>query len=211
MERKNKFISIVAIGNFNPAILKPHFLSEKCGFKSESQPKGRTTPVVSEVVFDNITFLMDLERFQITERHPADFKETKTIKIMKKYLEVLSYTPVYTMGSNFNIEIINESEKIVQNLNDKNYLLEALKTEELIYSSKIKYSKESILCLSWELLKKGDNISQIAINLKKNIFTINYNTEIRDIYENNTKKNFFNENHDNINLEFEAFLKSLFL
>ena len=211
MEIKNNFISIIALGNFNPAILTPDFLWNNCKFITDQTPKGQTTPVVSNLEFDNISFLMELEKFQIMDKKPHTFKDTKIIKVMETYLDILSFTPIFVMGLNFNVELESASEKAISNLNDKDYLLKVLNAKELIYSSKTKYSKGSLIdYLSWELINSEESITRANINLKEKIFTLNYNVEIRDMKNDSRKIKYFSENLDSINNKFQNFLKNIF-
>jgi hypothetical protein len=105
MKTKNNFISIITLGNFNPAILTPSFLSEHCGYKaiSNSKPKGQTSPVASVIDFENITFLVELEKFQIMEKNLSNFKDNTIIDLALNYLQKLRFTPLFVMGINFNV------------------------------------------------------------------------------------------------------------
>jgi hypothetical protein len=211
MEKKNNFISIITLGNFNPAILTPKFLSEKCGFKNENKLKEETSPVVSSIDFDKISFLMDLERFQIVEKEISNFNETISIKLMNKYLDTLSFTPVYVMGLNLNIDVKTTPKKPVKNLNDKAYILKVLGAKELIYNSIIKYSENSVDYISWDIIKQNQAISRITVKKKEdNIFTINYNIEIRNIEKSRDNILFFEKDLNNINLKCQNFLESVF-
>lgn len=211
MEKKSNFVSAVALGNFNPAILTPSFLAEKCEFKSEVKPKGTISPITTVLDFGNINFLIDIERFQIREGQPKGFNKTKTIKLMIKYLEVLSYTPVSTMGLNFNVDITMNSKKIIEKLNDKNYLLKVLKAKQFIYTSKEIYLEKSTVNLLWELSKhETDKNILITVKLANNIFKINYNSEINNIMDDIDKRYYLDKNYDNIHEEFQSLIKSIF-
>ncbi|MBI3600937.1 MAG: hypothetical protein HY097_09915 [Nitrospinae bacterium] len=213
MEIKNNFISIITLGNFNPAILTPDFLWNNCKFTfiPNQTPKGQMSPIVSNLEFGNISFLMELEKFQIMEKEPHAFKDTKIINVMETYLNILAFTPIFVMGANFNVKIERANEKAISNLNNKDYLLTVFNTNEFIYSSKIKYSKNSIIdYLSWELINSEESITRVNINLKGNIFTLNYNVEIRDIMNEKRKISYFSENLDSINNKFQNALKEIF-
>lgn len=102
MKISANFQSAVIIGAFNPMILTPDFLKNACGFKSDHKPKGQTTPVASEIVFGNIHFLADLNKFQITVQGVNTFEEPFPWDLAVKYLSILQYTPLQMAGVNFN-------------------------------------------------------------------------------------------------------------
>ena len=210
MKKSNNFISIIALGNFNPSILKPSFLSEKCGFKTESTGKGQITPVVSQINYGNVSFLMNLEKFQIMEKKPGDFGKTEIVGLMNKYFDVLQHTPVHTMGLNLNVNIESGPNTPIENLNNKSYLLEILNAKELSYTSCIKYSKERTLDLSWELKIEEIPKRSIVILMEENAFAINYNVELRKIDSDRDKMYFINKNFDKISKEFQQFLKKIY-
>lgn len=211
MKKTNNFINIVALGNFNPAILTPLFLKEKCAFKNKSTPKGKTTSVATQINYDNISFLMGIERFEIKESNRSNFNETIIIKLMDKYLKVLGYTPVCVLGVNFNVEIENAQDKVISNLNDKKKLSKVLKTDELLYTLTTHYSKETITNVLWELKKIGTGEStNMVVHLKENIFSVNYNVEIGENGVNIDNKSYFDKNFDRINKEFHCFIKNIF-
>lgn len=210
MGKRNNFISIIALGNFNPAILTPSFLVEKCGFKVDGKPKGQTNPVVSSLEFDNITFLMELEKFQILEKNPSSFAESNIIKLMRNYLEVLSFTPVYVMGVNFNLDFEVAPKDVIERLVDKQKLLEIFNTEELLYNTKQVISKESTNFVSWDMTKKSTPIFRLTVKHKDGIFCANYNVEMRDIEADRKKMNYIDDNFSVIISEIEGFSGKLF-
>lgn len=105
MKIKNNYKSVVAIGGFNPSILTPGFLHQYCSFKSDYKPDGRTTPVLSEIKFGNIHFLMELNKFQILLQPIDNFEKDYPLSIILSYLNILEYTPLLILGVNFNYSI----------------------------------------------------------------------------------------------------------
>jgi hypothetical protein len=210
MGKKNNFVSIIALGNFNPAILTPPFLFEKCNFWSEATPKGQTTPVVSSLEFDNVHFIMELEKFQIMEKNPSDFSSTSIVKLMLNYLEVLAFTPVYVVGLNFNIDLETDPAKAIDKLNNKELILEVFDAREIVYDSKIIFSKASLNYISWDIIKKEDLIKRMTINFNKDIFKINYNIEKRDVESDRNKINEMNKILPALNSNFEKIIGEIF-
>lgn len=107
MDIKPNFKSVVVIGAFNPSILTPDFLRQRCGFDSKHDPEGRTTPVASEITFGNTRFLMELNKFQIVESEPSEFDALFPSDMAVNYLNVLEYTPLNLLGMNLNYSLYN--------------------------------------------------------------------------------------------------------
>lgn len=102
MITRANFKSVIVIGAFNPSILTPDFLVESCGFASEHEPEGRTTPVTAEITYGNTRFLTELNKLQIMVSSPQDFSLVFPIDMAIKYLHVLEYTPLNLIGINMN-------------------------------------------------------------------------------------------------------------
>jgi hypothetical protein len=102
MEFTANFKSLVLIGGFNPSILTPDFLEKYCGFTRPEKPEGQSTPVMAQIVFSDIMFLAELNRFQVVTRNLKDFRDRFPLDVMIKYLEVLRYTPLDMFGINLN-------------------------------------------------------------------------------------------------------------
>ena len=64
-----------------------------------------STPVMSNLVLENIEFTIDEARFQIRDTVISDWAGTKIFDITQKYFEVLPYTPLDVIGINFNVTI----------------------------------------------------------------------------------------------------------
>ena len=120
-EIRKDFISLVALGGQNPQILNVDFLKNNRIVSVDEPPfdklfkqekpftKFVSTPVVSNLVLGNIEFVIDSGRFQIRDNVVSEWTETRIFNIAKKYFEVLSYTPLKTVGFNFNVTITFES------------------------------------------------------------------------------------------------------
>ena len=83
MNVKNNFLSIIGLGNFNPSILTPKFLSEVCEFEFKEKPKGKITPVVTNIKYGNLQFIVELEKLQILERDVSNFCDSKIIGLCR--------------------------------------------------------------------------------------------------------------------------------
>lgn len=184
MEIKNNFISSITLGNFNPAILTPMFLSNACGFNLKDPPKGQTMPVVSNISFGDISFLVDLERMQIMHKSVQDFQSTPIIGFLKRYLEILPYTPVTISGINFNCDVIGfDFTNLKRIINSDRSIAKILKTNEYFVNSRYLYKSGKEKYLLWDLsLKAGENVFyKLTFYNKDNICTFNYNYEVHNL------------------------------
>lgn len=180
---ENNLISIVAIGSFNPEILKPKFLTEVCDLKFSEDVKFQSIPnMVSDIKCGNYKFLMDVTRFQISEENIKDFKDTKIFLIMYKYLKTLKYTPLVKLGYNFNVNITNGNalKKINKKINIKEWI-EFFKTSGISYTiTRVIENSESEIITSFKIKipKKDNNAINIYFKNMRDKFMANYNYEI---------------------------------
>jgi hypothetical protein len=186
---KNNFISVVSLGCFNPAILTPRFLKEKCRFETHLEPKGRTTPVASVLNYGSTSFVVDLERFQIKHSDVDDFLRSAIIPVMVKYLTVLEYTPVEAIGVNLNYDITDTDvatvRKMLQENSDK--LFQAMKLSEATTTYKQHRRGEGIRELvEFDIAGPIDEntVERLNILIKNNFLRMNYNHEIRNLEQN---------------------------
>ena len=105
MNIANDYKSVVIIGGFNPTILTPSFLRDCCGYSTDCEPVGQTTPVLSELRFGSSRFLMELNRFQISILEPSSFDGLFPLDLAMRYLDVLQYTPLSLIGLNLNFSL----------------------------------------------------------------------------------------------------------
>ena len=95
------FISFVALGRPNPQILNIDFLRNNRILPRENEPNNKNSeqeknvkkfvsvPGYANLVLENIEFIVDEGRFQITERSISEWNETKILQIAKRYFKVL--------------------------------------------------------------------------------------------------------------------------
>jgi len=122
MASQNKnFISFVALGGPNPQILNIDFLRNNKILEFDQEPfaslsvqeklvkKFLSVPGFANLVLENIEFIVDEGRFQISEKDLSEWTDTRIIEIAKKYFDVLPYTPLKLVGVNLNSTITFES------------------------------------------------------------------------------------------------------
>lgn len=176
---KANYKSVIAIGGFNPTILTPDFLRDYCSFRSDHEPLGRTTPILAEIVYGNIKFLAELNRFQIFLDEIEGFEGIFPIDTMIKYLEVLKYTPLTLFGINFNYQLSDINERIIRQALKNPFQLE--KTFGFIPSS--------VLLSATKPNGDGLSLSELTVthNLKpeiKNSVRISFSNKILTVNEN---------------------------
>jgi len=121
------FISLVAIGGLNPQILNVDFLKGNKIVPTDEPPFDKlfqqekpftsfiSTPIVSDLVLENIQFIVEVGRFQIRDMAISEWTETRVLDIAIKYFEVLPYTPLKIVGVNLNATITFGTPQETQN------------------------------------------------------------------------------------------------
>ena len=121
--QSKNFISFVALGGPNPQILNIDFLKsnrilplDQAPFASLSAQKKLVkkfvaVPGFTNLVLDNIEFIVDETRFQIREKEISNWGDTKILEIAEKYFDVLPYTPLKVVGLNLNSTITFDTPK----------------------------------------------------------------------------------------------------
>jgi len=188
MDVKNNFISVVSLGCFNPAILSPQFLKEKCGFESHSEPKGRTTPVVTGWDYGSVSFLLDLERFQIKHSDVTDFLNTAIVTMMLKYLAVLEYTPVDAVGLNLNYDLrtVNPGKFLNRLHQSQKELIQFMKLNESVITQRHRRRVKGAEQLIEMDVSGGINentLERLNATSHDSSVRINYNHEMRNLRE----------------------------
>ena len=145
------FISFVALGRPNPQILNIDFLRNNRILPRENEPNNKNSeqeknvkkfvsvPGYANLVLENIEFIVDEGRFQITERSISEWNETKILQIAKRYFKVLPYTPLKVIGVNLNSTISfknpEEAGRFQELLLPKDHLLAKIISVDTITSS----------------------------------------------------------------------------
>jgi len=184
MEIKNNFANVICLGHFNPSILTPNFIREVCKLELDGTPQGQTTPVVSNLQWGNILFLVEMERILVQETNIANFKDTKVIQYFERYLGILSHTPVFVCGLNLNVSLHDFDIGIIDNnLLNKDRMLRILKTDVVTIEKKEIIKKDSLEWQVYNFVYPSEDKTQFRLNLRKNqgIITFNFNYEISDL------------------------------
>lgn len=210
------FKSLVAIGSFNPSILSPEFLKEYCEFRSAHEPNGRNTPVITEIVFGDIQFLMELDKFQVMIKNIEGFDNDYPMDVVLKYFEVLEYTPIKLFGVNYNYTIKGvDTATISQIAETPNCIGEKFGFDPNWVAIKLVKQESDQLKANEIAIKhqfNSDIKNSIEILIKKDSLVINNNFEINNLQTDKSRiillKRHYQELH-NCNNKFVEVLKGL--
>jgi hypothetical protein len=212
MEIKNNFESIITLGSFNPAILTPEFLKENGIATFKTPPEGNASPIVSQLKFENITFFVELERFQILDNKIASFDKSPIVAWAFKYLDILKYTPVFVQGVNFNVNLTDfEENKNIQNIfkdpirEMPNYVD---KVNEYWVDVKTEIAEgeaqNQVINCKYDI---GNEISiSTNLNRKDKEILLNFNYEVQNIKSERKRLNIIIDNYQSIYEKFNLFI-----
>jgi len=210
---KNNFLSVICLGNFNPSILTPQFLSETFGIKFEKEPKFQLTPVLATVDCGDVLFLAELEKLQIVNKNLDDFRKTKIIDYFEQYLEVLKYTPIFVCGINLNTEVSVSGSAYLKNFKDKAKIFESLETNELTIDYKETISKdgrEDWISYNFEFVGKDNTVFRLNFRKKDVNVAVNFNFEVKDLETDRTRIKMISRNFEYLIQRNEKILNSFF-
>lgn len=211
------FISLVAIGNFNPAIVSPYFLNEVCklnlGESTDQSPPD--IPVHKRLGFQNLRLTVDMSRLMIMEPEIPDITETKLVKIFKAYYEKLPYTPLTAVGVNINCDLLPKIDTEIDSLQKQ--LFSPQSYLKFFGSKKIDVTQRS---LQTEIDKKWlssnyriENVRgltrQITVTVKQDSIILNYNYEAGQLDNQGEKLPLLLEEYREFCQEFLRFLEFL--
>lgn len=191
IDYKNDYINLVVLGNFNPSILTHDFLIKECRLDlgTELSSKNPSVPVISSLVYDNITFFADLGRLQIKEKNCREPKLSQIPIYLNTYLQKLPYTPITKCGANFSYNLTVENtrlENIEQWLrNDRNKFCESLQLEtvDLEVCFVIDDKQENVK--SWVLRTKSARYCASTMikvsNINGNGIKVDFNYEVGNL------------------------------
>lgn len=184
MKIENNFFNIVALGSFNPDILKPEFLIKDCKAIISSNSEYKFIPnMVSEIKSEKYRFLMDLSRFQITEENIDDFSNNTILVIMCNYLKKLKYTPITKLGFNFNINLVTDKKsEFLERINNNKEIIKFFGVKKIFIqiNKEIEKNKEErfiSIQMSMQLTNNNNNLN-IHVKDESDKFKINYNYEL---------------------------------
>ena len=217
MEIAYNFISLVSLGNFNPAIASPEFLKNVCGLELGEliNQSPSIIPVHKNLQFQNLEIIVDMERMQIMEKSIENIEGSKILKIFNAYYEKLSYTPLKAVGININCELISQDEHewnhiLTKVSNPKTYFTFFAITEmRVTEDSSINADGSKWISLKYLMQNIRGLTRNISISKKKESLTLNYNFEVGHLSEDSSKLELLIHGYEDLCDEFSRFLKYL--
>lgn len=187
MRISHNFVSLVAIGNFNPAIITPDFLNRICkldlGEPKEISPLD--VPVLRHLKFNHLELIVELTRLTIKESGIQDISDSKIISIFQAYYKKLPYTPLTAVGINISCELApNEDDgkiSLVKRLQEPNTYLSFFHSDEIEITERAVYgkSRDKKWTGSDVTIPNVDKLTRriSVLETKTSLFQLNYNCE----------------------------------
>jgi hypothetical protein len=217
MNISHNFVSVVALGYFNPAIVTPDFLNKVCllnlGDPVEVSPSN--IPVVRALRFRDFDIHIDLTHLTITEKPVRDIRNTRILNIFKSYYEKLPFTPLSAVGININCEISFLEDAAPMSLpkkaRDAGSILDFFGVGALELSEKIRKTKQQDewKASNYTIENVKDLFRRIDIQKKENAVVLNYNSEAPQLDKEPQKLKILLEQYEDFCTEFDRFLKLL--
>jgi hypothetical protein len=212
---KNNFLSFVTLGSFNPAILTPDFLKDQEIWTTDKPPQGQSSPVVSNIRFGDISFFVELERFQVIHHDVKEFHKSPIVEAGYKYLDVLKHTPLLIQGINFNVNLLEykDSSGIKTIFEDPiagmiNY---TEKSEEYLIDvgTAVTQGKRETRTINCKYYTEAE--ISVSINLRKQEIGIllNFNQEVENLRRDRNKARFIYDNYQGILGRFLQFVEAI--
>jgi len=211
------FITLVALGSFNPAIISPNFLNTECelnlGEPDDQSPPD--IPVIRHLKFQNLKFTVEMNRLQIMETEIENIAETRALSIFNVYYEKLPYTPLKAVGVNINCDLLAEMETktdaLTKKISNPNTYLDFFDTDKI---NVIERSLQTKTDKTW--MSSNYNIENIrgltrSINVtqKKDFLNLNYNYEAGAVDKHKSNLSLLLDGYEQFCDEFLDFVKYL--
>jgi hypothetical protein len=197
MKISYNFASLVALGNFNPAIMTSDFLNRVCkldlGDVSEETPA--VIPVVRRIKFSRLEIDVDLKKFQIKNTGIDQKADPQLTKIFRAYYQKLPYTPISAVGVNINCNLLpelqNESKSIEKKLSNPATYLEFFNVSQVLVREEFLSMKSDKTWIggNYRIEKENDLTCQIDTSRKGEVLSLNYNWEASDLARSEERRN----------------------
>ena len=211
------FISLVAIGNFNPAIVSSDFLNKVCelnlGEPTDTSPSA--IPVHRYLQFQNLRFILDMDRLQIIETGIADISETKILGIFDAYYKKLPYTPLKAVGVNINCDLLAEmetkTEALTKKVSNPTTYLDFFDTNKInvIESSLQTKTDKTWMSSNYNIENVHGLTRSINVTQKKDFLNLNYNYEAGAVDKHKSNLSLLLDGYEPFCREFLNFVKYL--
>ena len=211
------FITLVALGSFNPAIVSPNFLNTVCelnlGEPDDQSPPD--IPVIRHLKFQNLKFTVEMNRLQIMETGIANIAETRVLSIFNVYYAKLPYTPLKAVGVNINCDLLAEIETKIETLTKKvsnpSTYLDFFATNKInVTESSLKTKTAKIWMSSNYNIENVHGLTRsINVTQKKDFVNLNYNYEAGAVDKHKSNLSLLLDGYEQFCHEFLNFVKAL--
>ncbi len=209
MKISYNFISLVAIGNFNPAIVSPHFLNNVCqlnlGEHKDLVPAN--VPVLRGLQFGSLSLIIELERLQFKESEIRDVHQTRVINIFYEFFNKLPFTPLKTVGVNINLNIETELY-IEQKIKKYDDIIAFFKSDRLETEERHSRSVGEALWLNTRFripnVESSTRLIDVARVAEDN-FVLNYNYQVENLAQEPSRIDLISSKYDSFCKEFIEF------
>ncbi|MDI6687093.1 MAG: hypothetical protein QME06_02610 [Desulfobacterales bacterium] len=217
MKIEYNFITLVALGSFNPAIVSPDFLNTVCELKL-GEPDDQSPPdipVIRHLKFHNLKFTVEMNRLQIMETEIENITETRVLSIFNVYYEKLPYTPLKAVGVNINCDLIAEMETKTEALKKKvsnpGTYLDFFKTTKInvIESSSQTKTDKTWMSSNYNIENVHGLTRSVNVTQKKDSLTLNYNYEAGAVDKHKSNLSLLLDGYEEFCREFSSFVKYL--
>ena len=212
------FLSLVALGSFNPAIVTPDFLNTICQLNlgepyTQSPPEF---PVHRDLEFNRLQFIIDLDKYQIIQKGIVenDISQSTIIEIFETYHNKLPYTPLDAVGVNINCDLIiekGEAISLTQSISDSKTYLDFFKVDSINVTERSLQTRtdKNWIGADFYIEKVHGLARRIHVIKKKDSITLNYNYEAGNLKPSLTKLGILIDGYSQFCDEFVNFLKHL--
>lgn len=191
MNIKYNHINLVALGNFNPAIISPGFIKDDCGLDlgelTEQSPPF--IPVVKNLQFERVLITVDLGRLEIKETNVRDDLETRVLEIFDSFYQVLPYTPLTAVGVNINCNLMFENSEEREYLEKKvaspESYIHFLGVKQVHVNETVMLTEKDRTWIGSSFVVEGVNrlMRRIDPRREKDLLILNYNYEAANLRE----------------------------
>jgi hypothetical protein len=206
------YVNIVALGNFNPAIVTPDFLNKDCELKlgEPTDQSPSIIPVHRHIKFKNRIFDVDMDALKISETGIEDINKATITDFFSVFYERLPYTPLRAVGVNINCNL-TITEILIDKLSKPQTYLKFLNAKEIETTEK---SRQTITDKIWLGSNyRVDNVRGLTrlINTtrKKDIINLNYNYEAGNLKKDKERLKLLLNEYKQFCNEFLSFIKFL--
>lgn len=212
MKLAYNFVSLVALGNFNPAIVTPDFLNKDCELNL-GEPTDQTSPLIPVhrgFQFQNLRFTVDMERLEILEIGINNISDAKILAIFDAYYKKLPYTPLSAVGVNINCDF-PKTDILLEKVSNPRTYLDFLDVKEIDVTERSLQteSDKTWLDSSYRIENVGGLARLISSNIKKDFLNLNYNYEAGNLGQNESGLDLLLDGYEQFCREFLNFVKFL--